>query len=180
MAKIQITSKWSFVRGECRCLLRIPHRSKASPDKAQGEVLTLEKRLRTPSSNRKAKPQGRHCSLGWQISLFITDKTIPVSSFQSKCRLNFFMHHGCFESTIEFSKSSVSNIIGLFLCGKPCAAFGLDCLHTLFPLFVMPFSFFTWIKPSPKEEQLLSKLATSQMGWVSMSGYPGPAVTPIS
>ena len=160
MAKLQIPSKWFFVRHKRECCCLYPRRFKASPDKVQGEALNSEKRLSTPSRAIPVaiwKPSPR-ADTALSDSKFLL---LPLNwwnntclfFFQSKCRLNFIMHHGCFESTIEFSKSSVSNIVGLFLCGKPCCFSGLDSLHTLFPLFAMSFSFSTWIKPKPKEEK---------------------------
>lgn len=137
-----------------------PSQVKASPDKAQGEALTLEKRQDTPSSTIPetiGKPSpGADTALSDSEFLLLPLNcwnNTCLFFYQSKCRLNVIMHHRCFESTTEFSKSSVSNITGLFLCGKSCCFSGLDSLHALFPLFAMSFSFSIWIKPNPKEEK---------------------------
>ena len=106
---------------------------KASPDKAQGEAPTLEKRQDAPSSTIPetiGKPGPRAdtalCDSEFLLLPLNCWNNTCLFFYQSKCRLNFIMHHRCFESTIKFSKSSVSNISGLFPCGKSCCFSGLD------------------------------------------------------
>lgn len=145
MAKLQITSKLSFVRheGECDCLHCVPHGPRPALTKHRVKLSSQRKTQYLqplhPGSKMAAELQGRHSSLGqWSFACFLlTDETMRIFSFfQSKCRLNLIMHYRCFERETRSKKKKKSIVF--------------DSSHIFFLLFGMSFIFSTWKKPSSK------------------------------